>query len=147
MRFARIRSIGRSEPNKMRFGPTAFISCSKTYSLLFALIVASVGAALARQLHASFKTAFGFLFISVASHGLLDALTNGGLGIALFWPVSSVRFFLPWHPIEVSPLAISRFFSLKGLAVLWSEFLWVWLPCFTLAIIASSFRRWRRSGS
>lgn len=116
-----------------------------SHSLLFALIVACAGAACARQLHATAKAAFGFLLIAAGSHGLLDALTNGGLGIAMFWPISSERFFLPWHPIEVSPLAISGFFSQRGLAVLWSEFLWVWLPCLMLATIAALFRRGRRT--
>src|SRR5262245_8967909 len=29
---------------------------------------------------------FGFFFVVTASHGLLDALTNGGLGVAFFAP-------------------------------------------------------------
>ena len=38
-----------------------------------------------------------------ASHGLLDALTNGGRGIAFFAPFSDHRYFFAWRPIQVSP--------------------------------------------
>jgi inner membrane protein len=40
----------------------------------------------------------------VASHGILDTLTDGGLGCALFWPFSNERFFAPWTPLPVCPL-------------------------------------------
>src|SRR5262249_5716516 len=45
-----------------------------------------------------------FLFVSTLSHGLLDMLTNGGLGVALFAPVTNKRYFFPWRPIAVSPI-------------------------------------------
>lgn len=114
-----------------------------SHSLLFALLIAIVGAVLARPLRATVKASFGFLFIAAASHGILDAFTNGGLGIALLWPISTDRFFMPWHPIEVAPLALSRFFSQKGIVVLWSELIGVWLPCLALATIAVLFRHCR----
>ena len=46
----------------------------------------------------------------VASHGLLDALTDGGLGAALLWPFSDERFFAPWRPLPVAPIG-ARFWS------------------------------------
>ena len=52
----------------------------------------------------------------VASHGLLDMLTNGGLGIALYWPFSYERLFAPWRPIPVAPIGMS-FFSARGARV------------------------------
>jgi len=63
-----------------------------------------------------------------ASHGLLDALTNGGNGIALLSPFSSQRYFFPWTPIEVSPLGIQRFLGPRGISVMISEILWIWIP-------------------
>lgn len=68
------------------------------------------------------------LFLSTASHGLLDALTDGGGGVAFLAPFTAERFTLPWHPLLVSPLSIRSFFSLRGLLILRSEILWVWLP-------------------
>ncbi|WP_312788269.1 metal-dependent hydrolase [Stenotrophomonas indicatrix] len=76
---------------------------------------------------ASTVQAATFVFICAASHPLLDALTSGGLGVALAWPWSEHRFFAPWRPIRVSPFA-PQFFSARGLATLLSELRWVWLP-------------------
>jgi len=70
-----------------------------------------------------------FLFIATASHGVLDAMTNGGLGVAFFAPFSSARYFLPFRPIEVSPISVTAFFSGRGVEVLKSEFVWIWVPC------------------
>lgn len=78
---------------------------------------------------------FLYFFILTASHGILDALTNGGNGIALLSPFSNERYFFPWTPIEVSPLSINRFLSPRGVTVLLSELLWVWLPVFLITIL------------
>jgi flavin-binding protein dodecin len=86
-----------------------------------------------------------YLFLAMASHGLLDALTNGGLGIALFAPLENSRYFFPVTPIQVSPIGIRRFFRGGGLAVLASELPWVWLPSLLLAGIALGWKRVRRS--
>ncbi len=73
-----------------------------------------------------------YLFLCIASHGIFDALTNGGLGIAFFAPFSNQRYFFPVHPVEVSSLTISRFFSGHGISVLKSEFIFLWAPCLLL---------------
>ncbi|PKO67975.1 MAG: hypothetical protein CVU23_07010, partial [Betaproteobacteria bacterium HGW-Betaproteobacteria-17] len=51
-----------------------------THSLPFATALAGAGAWLAPALGADPLTAFGVLLASAASHGLIDAMTNGGLG-------------------------------------------------------------------
>ncbi|MCR1807823.1 metal-dependent hydrolase [Stenotrophomonas geniculata] len=81
----------------------------------------------ARPTVASTVQAAMFVFICAASHPLLDAMTSGGLGVALAWPWSEQRFFAPWRPIRVSPFA-PQFFSARGIATLLSELRWVWLP-------------------
>lgn len=86
--------------------------------------------------------AFAFLFLSAASHGLLDALTSGGLGPALLWPWTQERFFAPVTPIRVSPFAWN-FSGARALMVLASEARWVWLPCLGLAISGWLIRRAR----
>jgi len=87
-----------------------------------------------------------YLFIVTASHGLLDALTDGGLGVAFFAPFSNERFFFPFRPIEVSPLNPHRFLAGHGLDVLRSEILWVWMPMLLLAGVALGWRG-RRPGN
>ena len=86
------------------------------------------------------------LFLSTASHGVLDALTDRGGGVAFFAPFSAERFFLPWHQIPVSPLSIRAFFSLRGLLILKSEILWIWLPAGAIAGTVLVVRRRRRRG-
>ena len=85
-----------------------------THSLLFAAVVAVVGAACARALHTTFGRALWFLFLATVSHGGLDAFTNGGVGIAFLWPWSAERHFAPFQIIEVSPIGLGRFRSERG---------------------------------
>ncbi len=80
-----------------------------------------------------------------ASHGLLDAFTNGGKGVGFFIPFDNRRYFLPWHPIQVSPIGFA-FFSREGLPVLLSEMLWVWLPTVAVVVPVLLYRRWRGTG-
>ena len=75
------------------------------------------------------------LFVVTASHGLLDALTNGGLGVAFFSPFDDTRYFLPYRPVEVSPLGIGAFFTPRALPLLWTEFVWIAVPVLLLASI------------
>jgi inner membrane protein len=82
-----------------------------------------------------------FCFLAIASHGLLDALTDGGLGIAFFAPFSSERYFFPWRPIAVSPISVRRFFSQRGLAILANEFVTVWMPALGLFAMGILWRR------
>jgi len=111
-----------------------------THSLPFAVALAGGGTLLAPAVEAQPLTAFGVLLVSAASHGLLDALTNGGLGIALFSPFSQRRYFLPWRVIEVSPLRPSALFSRRGLRVLRAEMRWVWGPCLAVALLGLALR-------
>ncbi len=103
-----------------------------THSLAFALALGALAAALAARLRSRAGQAFAFVAASAASHGLLDMLTNGGLGVALWWPLSSERLFFPDTPIEVSPIGLRRFLGPAGAAVLASELRWVWLPALAL---------------
>lgn len=112
-----------------------------THSLMFALLIALLGTALFRQLRSTPGRTFGFLFVSIASHGILDTLTNGGLGVELFWPFSDARFFAAFRPIDVSPIGLTHLISGRGLTVIGSELLWVWLPVMTAAFIAVVLRR------
>jgi inner membrane protein len=89
--------------------------------------------------------AFAYLFLATASHGLLDAFTDGGLGVALLAPFSDTRFFAPFRPIEVSPLGVARFFSARGASILANEALWVGVPSALFAAAAVVLRGARRT--
>lgn len=86
--------------------------------------------------------AFLFLFLATASHGILDAFTNGGLGVALLSPFDDTRYFAPFRPIEVSPLSLRAFFTARGLSIVASELRWVWLPFLSLGIVLLAYRGW-----
>ncbi len=66
------------------------------------------------------------------SHGVLDALTDGGRGIALWWPFSGDRVFASWRPIPVSPIGL-RAFSPRGVAVMAREAV-LFLPLFIVGL-------------
>ncbi|MFZ1745174.1 MAG: metal-dependent hydrolase [Nitrospirales bacterium] len=69
-----------------------------------------------------------YFFLVTLSHGFLDALTNGGLGIAFFAPFDSTRYFFPLRPVAVSPIGLSAFLSKEGMGVLLSELVWIGIP-------------------
>jgi len=115
-----------------------------THSLIFAALiaVAAIGIAFPHGLPTFSRfSMWTYFFLATASHGFLDAMTNGGLGVAFFAPFDNRRYFLPWTPIQVSPIAIGRFFTARGLAVLQTEVLWIWVPAGLLAISAWTLRR------
>jgi inner membrane protein len=112
-----------------------------THSLLFAALVGLVAAAFARRLRVERGWAFAVVSLATASHGLLDAMTDGGLGVALASPFVSARYFLPWRPIAVSPIGLANFWTPRAFVVLASEARWVWLPCVSLALVLLAARR------
>jgi len=117
-----------------------------THSLLFALLLAAGAAAAYRHYSddaVTFRVACVFLLIVIASHGILDAMTNGGKGIGFFIPFSSQRFFLPFRPIQVSPIGASDFAEEAG-PVLLSEARWVWLPCIGIWGAGFIWRTWKK---
>jgi inner membrane protein len=111
-----------------------------SHSLLFAAVIGLIGVLCAPLLNSGRLKAGVWLALACASHSVLDALTDGGLGVAWLWPWSEQRFFFPVHPIAVSPF-INGFFSERGLAVLASEARWVWLPCAVLAVVGITVRK------
>ena len=115
-----------------------------SHSLLFALIVGILFSFLFYGKNTSKRDRLflaGYFFIGTASHAVLDAMTNGGLGVAFFAPFDNSRYFFPWRPIQVSPLGIGAFFGEKGLRVLLSEFLWIGIPALLFTLIVYFFKR------
>lgn len=111
-----------------------------THSILFAAVV---GVAAGIWFGGSWAARIGqsaLFFLIMISHGLLDAMTNGGLGIAFFSPFDPTRYFLPWRPILVSPIG-AGFFSERGVAVLWSELTWVWPAAIVPGLVLYALRR------
>lgn len=101
------------------------------HSLVFAIITTALATRFITERNV---LVIMFLTITAASHGVLDCLTNGGLGIALLSPFDNTRYFFPLTPVEVSPIG-RDFFSQRGLSTLISEIMWLWLPCLVLSFM------------
>jgi inner membrane protein len=56
--------------------------------------------------------------VVLASHAILDTMTDGGLGCALFWPFDLTRYFAPWRPIPVAPIGLAFFSPYGGIIAL-----------------------------
>ena len=115
------------------FGHRGFFH-SLTFALIISLLFVIIFFRDKKLLSKDFWLLSGVFFIIVSVHCVLDAMTDGGLGIGLFIPFDNSRYFLPWQPIEVSPIGISQFFSNWGLRVLKNEFMILILPSIILAL-------------
>jgi inner membrane protein len=92
-----------------------------THSLTLALLVALGSLAVARWRQLPLAKTFLFTLAVAASHGLLDCLTfGGGLGCALFWPISVARFWSPVRFIPIAPIG-PYMLSMRGLRVVLAE--------------------------
>ena len=117
-----------------------------THSLPFAAALAAVVVALLfpRAVPAPRRWMLWLvLFLATASHGLLDAMTDGGSGIAFFAPFDRTRYFLPWQPLPVSPIGVSQFFGPRGLAIMEAEVVLLWIPAGILWLLGRGLRRGR----
>ena len=102
-----------------------------THSLTLAIAGGVAAGVAARWFKRPVPRTAAFAAIVLASHGLLDTMTDGGLGAALLWPFSLTRYFAPWRPIPVAPIGLD-FFTLDGATVALSELL-LFLPLWLFA--------------
>ncbi len=115
-----------------------------THSLTFAFLVGAVAACSFRRVQAVSRewwqlvAVFG---IAAASHGILDAFTDAGLGVGFLVPFDSARYFFSWRPLETSPIGVGAFFDGPARRILANEIVWVWLPVGGLALLAWLARR------
>ena len=117
-----------------------------THSLLFGLVFGIVIMLIfhwRRDWSSKLVLALYYSFCTV-SHGILDGLTTGGMGVAYFSPFDTERYFLPFRMILVSPLGASRFFSEWGMAVLKSELYWLGPPSLLFVLYMVALRRNRK---
>jgi len=115
-----------------------------THSLFFALAFGGLVAwPAARWAGAGFRAVWLYFFLCLASHGLLDALTDGGLGVAFFSPFSNERYFFAFRPVRVSAISVQRFFAGDWTGLLAIEFQWIWLPSLVLGAAGMAIGRLR----
>lgn len=124
-----------------------------SHSLPFAGVMSGLLVGLLYRQHSErVKTAvFFYLLLCTASHGLLDAMTDGGLGVAFFSPLDTTRYFFSFRPVVVSPIGIGKFVGERAFGVLKSEAKWILLltaAAFVgLRMVQGFYSSWeRRSG-
>lgn len=117
------------------------ITHSIFFSLLLAFLVVFVFYKREKPFSKKYTALVLYFFLATLSHPLLDMLTNGGLGVALFAPFTNERYFFPFHPIRVAPISVSGFFTSRGWEVFKSEFIWVWIPGLTLLLIVQKIKK------
>nr|WP_283938033.1 metal-dependent hydrolase [Sphingomonas caseinilyticus] len=105
-----------------------------SHSIAAAALIAIFGGALLAGRY-RWQVSLPCLFLSALSHGLTDMLTDGGKGIALWWPISDERLFAPFRPIEVSPILLRGFENGKLPLVLLSELIWLIAPALLVALL------------
>ncbi len=118
-----------------------------THSLAFAILAGAGAACLfsqPRPFSRSWWQLAAVISIATASHGVLDAFTDAGLGIGFLIPFESTRFFFPWRPLHTSPIGVAAFFDGPALRILANELLWVWLPLGGLLLLGGLGRRLMR---
>jgi len=102
-----------------------------SHSLVAALVIGVLAGLVARSRGCGLRVGL-YAALVTATHGPLDALTDGGRGVALLWPFSLERFFFPWTPIPVAPIGIG-IVSARGLFVASTELLY-FAPLFLYAL-------------
>jgi inner membrane protein len=115
-----------------------------THSLVFALVGGVLVGFGARWFRRPVLRTMVIATLVLASHGLLDTMTDGGLGAALLWPFSLARFFAPWRPIPVAPIG-PDFFTPDGAMIALTEvalFLPLWLVAFRLRVRVAALALW-----
>lgn len=111
-----------------------------SHSIAMVAIAFLIGLLFAPLLKARRMIAALVLSGAVLTHIALDAMTSGGLGVAFFWPFDNTRHFVDFRPIRVSPISMKAFLTDRGIAVLKSELLWVWLPCISMGLFGFCIR-------
>ncbi|WGL61123.1 metal-dependent hydrolase [Pigmentibacter sp. JX0631] len=112
-----------------------------THSVFLAFLIGLIAAFFSNYLTAKHLYVFLFAFVSMLSHGILDACTSGGLGVEFWWPFNESRYFFSFREIKVSPIGVKKFFSERGFIVLKSEFIYILLPCLFVGISALFIRK------
>lgn len=87
-----------------------------THTFAFAVLLGMVGALACRRSAHRPMRAFLFVAATVASHGILDALTFDSRGVMLFWPFADVTIAFGWRPIPSAPTGLA-FVGLRGMEV------------------------------
>jgi inner membrane protein len=99
-----------------------------SHSLIAAALIATAAMLIGFRPHLRSPRHWACMLGAAFSHGLLDACTFGGTGVAFLLPFSKARFVCLWQPIFVSPIPLSGKLLDWLLFSLGTELVWIGLP-------------------
>ena len=115
-----------------------------THSVVFAVLLGAIvawGLFRAPQWTGFHRRLWVAFALAMASHGVLDALSTIGNGVAFWAPVSWAHYEFTWQPLgEIGPGPRGRE---RAFAIVANELLWVGLPALIVVAIAHVTRRSR----
>lgn len=107
-----------------------------THSIFVAIAVGLVASLLFPK--TARKTIATLLVVVALSHPIIDALTAGDLGVALFWPLTRARLSFPFHLVATCPVGLDEWIGYWGLLTIANEALYIVTPL----ALAVAYRRW-----
>jgi inner membrane protein len=114
-----------------------------SHSLLAAALIAAAAMLIGFRSRLRSLRLWACLLSAAFSHGLLDACTFGGTGVAFLSPFSDARYVCAWQPLFVSPIPLSDRLTEWLLFSLGTELLWIGLPA-VLVLGLPRAARWLR---
>jgi len=78
------------------------------------------------------------LVVVALSHPIIDALTAGDLGVALFWPITRARLSFPFALVATCPVGLDEWLGYWGLLTIANEALYIVTPL----ALGVAFARW-----
>lgn len=109
------------------------------HSLFVALAAGLLAALFHKRIGVRPLTAGVLVAAAMASHGLLDMMTDSGLPVAYLWPLSSVRLFADWRWIHSSAVHWYNFSATAPLRLV-GELTQLIIPLFALALVVRAAR-------
>lgn len=109
------------------------------HSLFAAIAAGCLASVFHRRLGVRSLTAGVVVGASMASHGILDMMTDRGLPVAYLWPLTSLRVAADWRPIHAPQLQWAHL-ATELLPRLWSELWQLILPMFAAAVAIRAAR-------
>jgi len=97
-----------------------------THSIFVAIGVGLVASLLFPK--AARRRIAALLVIVALSHPIIDALTAGDLGVALFWPFTRARLLFPFPLVATCPVGLDEWLGYWGLLTIANEALYLVLP-------------------
>lgn len=91
--------------------PCLGLAHSGLFAVIVALLVMPHGYREVKRGSMRWWTLCGWFWVITLLHGIVDAMVASSLGMAFFWPFTSMRYNLPWQPLIDVPIVFSALYG------------------------------------